>query len=202
MPEVPLIKTATDPETLRELVIAGHVAAAGVPPNWDRLGVAWSQLMLESGRGQKAWNHNFGNLKCNPKCQESMPWVVIPVEPGSSEGPIQRAYPGPVEGCAAYWRLIGSQYAQALPYFDRGEAADAMIALWNGGKYPSYFEAEPKGYAASVAQLFKEYENTFPRSSHDPGGPNPTGDEAPLSTIVVLGVLGLALGAGLYVATR
>jgi hypothetical protein len=203
MPEVALVRTPIDPADLRDLVIAGHISAAGAPPNYARLGVGWAQLMLESGRGQSCWNYNPGNIKCSSDyCREEMPWVRIPTPPGSSEPPIQRAYPGPVEGCAAYWRLIASRWPQALGDFDHGRPREAMYALYNRGQYPSYFEAEPTGYASSVARLFKEYEATFPRAQFDPGGPGPAAEPQAWETVAILGGVGLALGAALYFWTR
>ena len=197
MPEVAAVRTVTSPEDLREFLIGGHIAAAGEPPNYARLGVGWAQLMLESGRGQSVWNHNFGNLKCaSDACQRDRMWCRIP--PAPEEYPFQRAYVGPVEGAAAYWRLIASRYPQALPEFDAGKPYEAMYALWNGGNYPSYFEAAPEGYARTVSALFTEYVAKFPKHTHDPGGKTPTAATEGTSTVFVLAGLGVALGAALY----
>jgi hypothetical protein len=198
MPQVPTIATPLDPETLRDVMIGGHISAAGEPPNYNRLAVGWAQVMLETGRGQAIWNYDVGNLKCPPECQEDQAWVLIPVPTGSAEMATQRAYPGPVEGCAAYWRLIGASYSQALPYFDAGKPYEAMQALYNGGQYPSYFQAPPDAYGQTVAALFTEFIAKWPRNKFDPGGRPAEPEQSPAMTIAVLGGLGLALGAGLY----
>lgn len=201
MPEIPALITKTSPADLRDLLIGGHISAVGEPPNYARLGVAWAQLMLECGRGERVWNFNFGNMKCNAACQAKPSSLFVRVPATGREYPIQRAYVGPVEGCAAYWRLIGSLYPQALPLFDAGEPYDAMQALYNGGNYPSYFEAPPDAYGKTVSALFQEYVATFPKHQYDPGGPGPTEPPTGWPTIAILGALGVALGAALYFST-
>jgi hypothetical protein len=200
VPEVAAQRTPASPDDLRDLLIAGHISATGDPPSYNRLGVAWSQVMLEIGRGEAIWNHNVGNIKCPPRCQQSPANLYTAIPVTGSEYPIQRAYVGPVEGCAGYWRLImGERYAPALPLFDAGKPYEAMMRMGELG----YFEAPPEAYARAVSALFTEYVAKWPKHLHDPGGePPPQGwGERNEGLIVGLAVvLGIATVA--YVYTR
>ena len=190
MPETPPILTPASPEDLRDLLIAGHISAAGEPPSYNRLGVAWAQVMIETARGEKIWNHNVGNLKCSGSCQDERLWTMTPALP--PEYPIQRAYVGPIEGCASYWRLIfSSRYAPALPLFDAGDASGAMMEMGRRG----YFEAPPVGYANTAAALFAEYQSKWTGPPADSWGEKH-------STLIVVGSVLVGIGTAAYIFTR
>lgn len=193
MPEVPAALTKTSPEDLRDLLIAGHISAVGEPPPYNRLGVAWAQCMLEVDRGNAIWNFNVGNLKCFKACQENPANLFALVPTGPKEYPIFRAYVGPVEGCASYWRLLASdRYAPALPLFDAGKPYDAMITMGECG----YFEAPPVAYANAVTAIFAEYRSHWA----DPSPPRSWGDEN--AGLIVAGAVLVGIGTAAYIFTR
>jgi hypothetical protein len=193
VPEVIAELTLAKPVDLRDLLIAGHISATGLPPGYRRLGVAWSQVMLEIGGGAAIWNFNVGNLKCFKPCRDNPAnlWAIIPTV-GPAEYAVQRAYVGPVEGCASYWRLInGKRYGPALPLFDAGEPYAAMMKLGELG----YFTAEPKGYARAVAELYDQYTAQW----IDPDPPS-WGEEN--AGLIVAGAVLVGAAAAAYVYTR
>ena len=193
MPFVDPALTKATPDDLRDLLIQGHLSAGAELPSYQRLGVGWAQVMIEVRRGEAMWNWNAGNLKCFKSCRDAPQnlWTVLP-EVDAKEYPFQRAYGGPVEGFAAYWRLIGGKrYASTLPLFDAGKPYEAMMRLGKLG----YFEAEPVGYARTVEKLYAEYRRRW-------SDPNPESWGEKNSTLIVVGAVLVGAATAAYVYTR
>lgn len=196
MPEVPAILTPLEAQEARDVLIGGHLSAVGELPGYNRLAVAWAQVMLETAHGQSCWNYNLGNIKCaSPTCQANYPWCLLPLPSGSPEYPIQRAYVGPVEGAAGYWRLIGGErYAPALPLFDAGQPYEAMMALGELG----YFTAPPTAYAQTVSALFAEFVSRWPHNQFDPGGQPVATESHDLRNALLAAALVVGAGAAYW----
>lgn len=155
--KVPTVRTPrTYLEIARDLARA-HVALWGVAPSANRLGVAWSQVMLETGRGQSIWGNNFGNIICT----QAWKGDYQELQDGPADPHFYRAYSTPSEGAQDYWRLLSSRYGAALELFDQGRPADAARALSAAG----YFTAPPEPIAKTFAKLYAEYNEKIGRPS-------------------------------------
>ena len=192
---VPAQLTKADGATVRDALIAGHVSAVGEVPTYNRVGVAWSQVMLETGNGASMWNHNFGNIKCTPSYGGTC--CTLPLDPSSSEPAAQRAYPSIVEGAADYWRLLtGSRYAAALPLFDAGKPYEAGIMLGGLG----WFTAPPHDYGATMSALFTKYVATWPHGKEEPPPASSWGEEN--KGLIVGAAILVGIGAVAWVLNR
>lgn len=130
---------------LTEAAIAAALAGAhrdvfGEAPSAQRLLVARAQVGLEVGRGRLCWCHNLGNIGASRR-----------VKSCTTRGGFRvRAYASPRAAARAYWRL--SAVRKALPWFDRGDARGAALALGRAG----YYTAAPEVYAARMAAVHRE----------------------------------------------
>jgi hypothetical protein len=147
-----------------------HWEVFGEAPTSNRLGVAWAQVMLETGRGTKLWGYNFGNIICSPHWMGE--FQVLRDEVG---GPANyRAYPTADAGAAGYWKLLRRRYGAALAFFDRGQPEAAARELHRLG----YFTAAPEPVAKTFGALYAEFNERFAR-------PSWAGMLAPLALIAV-----------------
>lgn len=132
---------------LSERAIAAALAGAhrdvfGEAPSAERLLVARAQVGLEVGRGRWAYCHNLGNI--GAKRSRKVPSCV------TKGGFRVRAYASPRAAARAYWRLRAVR--RALPWFDRGDAHGAALALGRAG----YYTAPREVYAARMAAVHRE----------------------------------------------
>lgn len=110
---------------LAEALIVAHKDVHKKRAKGLRIGVAWAQVALESGRGSKARGYNIGQID-NGKAR----------------------YKTLREGAQAYWKAVGRCKA-ALAYFDSGDAYGAGKALRRCG----YHRTDPEVYAGAMKQL-------------------------------------------------
>ncbi len=150
MNEVERIAT---PCTEVELVAAlrdGHRVAFGDVPSPERLGVAWSQIALESGRGKYIWNGNVGNITAGGKWIGDFYWLHVP--PPDPPKMRFRSYPNILTGASDYWTLLFDHYASALVAFDSGSPGEAAEVL---GRL-KYFLAPIAQYEKGMTSLYAE----------------------------------------------
>jgi len=140
----------------------GYRRAFGKDPTAETLGVAWAQVVLESGRNPiKLPCNNVGNIKAFPAWIKSgKPYYVMSTTDftGSGKqyahtGAEWRAYDTPEDGAEGYWRLIGGRYDKALEWMEAGDPTSATVVLGLN----KYFTANIKGYSGEVTSLY----NTF-----------------------------------------
>jgi hypothetical protein len=154
--EIPRVATPLGQEQLGELLIAAHRQLYGVAPGPERLLTAWSQVSLETGRGERCINNNVGNVVV------SLDWLgphyALRVHERVERNPDRwreqsvrfRAYPTPLEGAVDYWRTVSGSFGSQLPHFDAGRAREAGLGLCRSG----YSTADCDTYAAGIAGLY------------------------------------------------
>jgi hypothetical protein len=150
--QVAAVRTPLTHEQLAEALAAGHIVALGSPASRDRLGVAWAQVVHETGYTRSAYNHNLGNIISGGGWPGD--WHKLPGVAGGF-----RAYPTPVAGAADYWRLLSRRYADALDAFDTGNTYEAARRLRAKG----YYEQSVALYAKALGHYFAEYRKRFDR---------------------------------------
>lgn len=141
------------PITELELLAAvrdGHRVAFGTPPSPERLGIAWAQLALETGRGARCNNNNIGNLTTGKKWLGDRFTIAVP--PPDPPKLTFRAYSSPLVGASDYWVLIFDRFPTVLPLFDRGDAIAAAVELGRR----KYFLAPVTQYAKGMSSLYAE----------------------------------------------
>ncbi len=148
-------KLDAEPTPLSEMEVARELARAylalyGQAPSVNLLGVAWAQVQLETGRGTKLYNFNFGNITCG----SSWRGAYQELKDGTNEPHYYRAYVSAAAGAKDYWELLHGRYKPALAYFERGDAPGAAFELSALG----YFTAPPEPIARSFGKLFASYE--------------------------------------------
>jgi hypothetical protein len=155
--KIPKEPTPIDPLSLAAVLRDGHHAIVGEFPSANRLGVAWSQNMLEHARGNAVWCHNLGNVSAFGAWPGD--YYVIRVKEQLQPGVWKdvdmrfRAHADFVDGARDYWRIITGRYAPALPAFDAGDARAAAHDLHALG----YFTANEAPYATGTAGLLSEF---------------------------------------------
>lgn len=157
-------KTPFDADQLRNALISTHPSVFdGKPATDNRTCVAWSHVMLETGRGAGCWNWNLGNAKAGAADRAdpgpTHKWTTIPPLVGvKGENPNQRAYDSLELGAVAYWYAMKTTWPRALKQFDTGDAANAAVALGES----HYYTAPIGPYAQSMAKLADEYRKKWP----------------------------------------
>ncbi len=147
------VQRVSTPCTDVELVDAlrdGHRVAFGNHPAPERLGVGWAQLALESGRGQRQWCHNVGNITAGRSWHGNFYWLDVP--PPDPPKLKFRAYDSHLVGAADYWTMLYDKFRSALVFFDAGDAAAAAHEL---GRL-HYFLAPVESYSQGMASLYAE----------------------------------------------
>ncbi len=148
--EVPEVRTPLSEGDLIDALRIGHSAAFGAPPSPERLGVAWAQIALETGRGKICRNNNLGNIT-KPKA-----WIgeyyVLKVPPPDPPTLKFCAYDSPAAGATHYWTLLHDRFKSALSSFDSGDAAIAAAEL---GRL-HYFLADVGQYSKGMSSLYAE----------------------------------------------
>lgn len=147
---------------LANVLRAGYHQAFGSDPTAEVLANGWAQVALETGRGQKIYNNNFGNIKATDDWIKSgQPYAVKETSEFTSSGKHYKdlakwkAYPSPEAGAAGYWKLIGNRYKKAMDWMAAGDPQSATVAL----AMNKYFTADIGKYAKGVGSLYNEFMN-------------------------------------------
>jgi hypothetical protein len=136
-------------EVARELA-RGFRANYGDDPSLKMLGVAWAQVQLETGRGLKLYNFNFGNITCGSSWRGNF----MELRDGPNDPHFYRAYPSADAGARDYWALLFARYKPALAFYERGDAEGAARKLHELG----YFTAAPEPIARTFGKLYAAFE--------------------------------------------
>lgn len=148
---VPRIDTPIGVLELAQVLRNGHLGVFGTLPSWERTGVAWAQCMLESGRGKRMWNCNFGNITAGSKWTGQ--YYIMKVPPPDPPTLKFRSHVDHHDGAKDYWQMLGNRYITTLPFFDAGDPGGAAAAL----KARGYFTADLAPYAKGMEGLYKEF---------------------------------------------
>lgn len=158
-----------------------HVAT-GTPPSDPALALALAKTALETGRWQKMWNYNWGNVKCNDDydgmytcfpCNEVLNGKVVwfspqgqltrkdgdmtglawAVPPGHPQTRF-RAYANGFDGAQQYAEFVANgRYRDAWERLLEGDPAGYVHAL----KLRGYFTADEDTYLRGVDRLYREF---------------------------------------------
>lgn len=151
-PEVPRVDTPIGELEMAQVLRNGYLGVYGQVPSWETTGVAWAQCMLESGRGRRMWNHNFGNITAGSRWTGQ--YYVMKVPPPDPPTLKFRSHASFHAGAKDYWTMLKSRYGNAVAAFAEGNPTKAAAEL----KARGYFTAELKPYAAAMAKLYKEFQ--------------------------------------------
>lgn len=181
-------RTPVAPDVLARTLSRAHEVALGRLPSAERLGMAWAQVQIETGRTAAMWNHNVGNIMCTPAWQgQGGDCHELPVGPG--EPPTYRSYGSLLEGAIDYWKLLGGRYIQALEQgFDRGDASASAHLL----KVKGYYGAPEADYTHALQSFYDDFDSRWARAA--PSG-RAGGGGAGLAALAVLAGLAAAKGA-------
>jgi hypothetical protein len=152
MSEVPKVLTPLTELELLDVIYVGHQAVFSEYPSLKRLSVAWAQLALELDRGKAIWNNNLGNISAGSK------WIgdyySLHVPPPDPPVIRFRAHDTSLDGAIDYWKFLSApRYAQAIFYFDKGDAFNAAVQLGA----VRYYLANVAIYAKDMASLEREF---------------------------------------------
>lgn len=150
-------RTPLEPAELRDVLAKGHLQALGSQPSDNRLGIAWSQVNLETGQTKSAYNFNWGNVIAGPGWTGEWHTLQLP----SNEPPNYRAYPTAVDGAADYWKVVErmnrERSGRLFAAFDAGDVDAAAAELRAAG----YFTAPLAPYQSTMRVFFKRYKETL-----------------------------------------
>lgn len=160
----------------------GILVATGVAPTTSALALALAKTALETGRWQKMWNANWGNVKagesydgmytCYP-CNEVLAGKVVWFDPAgqltAKDGEVTglawavppghpqtrfRAYANEFDGAQQYVDfVVNGRYRDAWARLLEGDAAGYVHQL----RLHGYFTADEATYRKGVEALFKEF---------------------------------------------
>lgn len=166
----------------------GILVATGVAPTTAALALALAKTALETGRWQKMWNGNWGNIKAGDDyegmytafpCNEVIGGKVVWFDPSGQldrkGGDVTglawavppahpqcrfRAYANGFDGAQQYVDFVANgRYAEAWARLLDGDAAGYVHAL----KLKGYFTADEATYLRGVEKLFREFQRKLER---------------------------------------
>jgi hypothetical protein len=130
-------------------------------PNIDSLAILWSQVCLETARGSKCKNFNFGNIKktkdhkyCMFRCNEVINGKIEWFDPPHPQTHFN-AYDNSVLGAQEYINFISKRerYKLAWEQLLKGDPVRYCMELKKAG----YFTADLVHYTKGVSSLFMEF---------------------------------------------
>src|SRR6185369_7249450 len=145
--EVPRVATPVDELKLLSLLDSGYMVAFGRSPSLEELGVGWSQVALESGRGRLQWCHNIGNISKGRWIGHYYSLHNLP--PPDPKTISFRAYDSGLTGASDYWCFLSDHCPSALPFFERGDAIGAGMEL----SRLKYYLADAQTYSRGMGSL-------------------------------------------------
>ena len=158
---VPAVRTAIDPERVRQALAEAWAARFGAPSS-DSVSVLLAQIAQETGFCA-CWNFNLGNVKARPSaigpdyCELEGVWEVrdgervelLKGEPGTQF----RAFRNLDEGTAAYLDILTHRFASAWPAVVSGDPLAFAVALKRAGYYTAPLEDYARGLCARFEEL-------------------------------------------------
>ncbi len=165
-----------------ECMRQGIHIATGEPPTERALALALAKTALETGRWQKMWNHNWGNVKCNDDYHGMFTCITLnevingrtvwfapdgqldrkdgdvtglawAVPPGHPQTRM-RAYANGFDGAQQYVDFVANgRYRDAWARLLDGDAAGYVHEL----KRKGYFTADEATYRRAVERIHAEF---------------------------------------------
>ena len=131
----------------------------------EAVALALAHTALETGRGKKMHNYNFGHLTKSKEFPGDFYLLQIKeqIKPGIWKLMDMkfRAYSSPLAGASDYIDFLSTQnsgrYAKAYEYLLLGEPENFVTELHK----QRYFTANPGPYINSVVSLYREYKHRY-----------------------------------------
>lgn len=158
--EVAARRTPLSTAEIRGAVGAAYGQVFGRPASDGALRVLTAHVSLETARGQRMFNYNFGGIKGASPEGTAARYQTHEVFAGKRVKLEQtfRAYSTAESGAADYLNLLRRRFPDAVEAAERGDAREFAERLGRAG----YFTAPAGEYAAAMERLFGY-----------PGGPPP-----------------------------
>lgn len=152
--EVAAQRTPVEPGRLRAALATAHKQQTGTEASSRMLDVLTAQVSLETGRGERMYNFNFGGIKGQGPSGATARYRTTEIAADGSELHITdgfRAYRSLQEGANDYLATLKSRYPTALAAAYRGDVDGFAQAL----KQRGYFTAHLDDYSAALRGLLK-----------------------------------------------
>jgi flagellar protein FlgJ len=152
--EVAAQRTPVDPARLRAALATAYKHQTGAEASTRMLDVLTAQVSLETGRGERMYNFNFGGIKGQGPSGATAHYRTTEIAKDGSELSITdgfRAYRSLQEGASDYLATLKSRYPEALAAASRGDVDRFAQAL----KQRGYFTAHLEDYSAALRGLVK-----------------------------------------------
>lgn len=110
-------------------------------PSNNRLAMAWAQIALENGQGEKIYNYNLGNIGAG----KHQSYYVV-------SGSKFRSFNGFEDSGDAYWNVLKNNCSIVLSIFDTGDVSRSATQLENCG----YYRVEREIYERGMVRLYNQ----------------------------------------------
>lgn len=150
--EVQAHKTAVTPADIRGALARAHQARFGRPATPALLDVLTAHVSLETARGSRMFNYNFGGIKGAGPSGQSARYLTREVGANGEDRHLVdgfRAYGSLTEGAGDYLRFLHTRYGTAFDAASRGDVDGFAGALKSRG----YFTENVEPYAAALRSL-------------------------------------------------
>jgi hypothetical protein len=150
--EVRAHQTAVSPADIRGALARAHQAQLGKPAPPALLDVLTAHVSLETGRGSRMFNYNFGGIKGAGPSGQSARYLTREVDANGDDHHLVdgfRAYRSLTEGAGDYLRFLHTRYGAAFDAASRGDVDGFAGALKSRG----YFTENVEPYAAALRSL-------------------------------------------------
>jgi hypothetical protein len=145
-------QTAVSPADIRAALARAHQAQLGKPASPALLDVLTAHVSLETGRGSRMFNINFGGIKGAGPSGSSAHYLTREVGPDHQDRHLVdgfRAYGSLAEGAGDYLRFVRTKYSTAFDAAGRGD----VDGFAGGLKSRGYFTESVEPYAAALRSL-------------------------------------------------
>jgi flagellar protein FlgJ len=152
--EVAAQRTPVDPARLRAALATAYKQQTGAEASTKMLDVLTAQVSLETGKGERMYNFNFGGIKGQGPSGATARYRTTELAADGSELHITdgfRAYRSLQEGASDYLATLKARYPTALAAAARGDVDGFAQAL----KQKGYFTAHLEDYSAALHGLLK-----------------------------------------------
>lgn len=153
--EVTPQRTPTAPAAVRAALATAYRKQHGVEPSAGLLDVLTAQVSLETGRGDRMFNYNFGGIKGAGPSGATARYRTAEITEEGTEKHITdgfRAYGSLGEGAKDYLATLTTRYPAALSAAARGDVDGFAVAL----KQRGYFTAHLEDYSTALRGLLRE----------------------------------------------
>lgn len=141
-------RTPTTVSDIRAALSRAHVRVAGRPASPDLLDTLTAQVSLETARGDRMYNYNFGGIKGASPAGTTAACMTHEVIDGKDVTVRQdfRAYESLDQGADDYVKVMRTRFSAALAPAERGDLEGYAHAL----KQARYYTAREGDYAAAL----------------------------------------------------